>query len=91
MEDNSEYDDMIESILNYFPYVIEEEFESFLESIKTKVSDRDFKVFDCILFFDEFYYSVVEEELQRLEMILNIDLWKNHTSFMDFVESCISI
>lgn len=78
-------------ILDYFPFVDIEEFEAFINTLETKVADRDLKIFNSMLYFGDYYYHFVEGELERLEMILGIDLSKNLSDFMSFIEACINI
>ncbi len=78
-------------VLDYFPYVDVDDFDFFLNSLKTRVADRDLKLFNCILYFNDFYYSFIEPELERVEMILEIDLNKSLLEFMNFIEGCINI
>jgi hypothetical protein len=80
-----------EIVVNYFPFVDIEELYDFVNSLKTKVANRELKVFDSILYFQDFYFSFMENELKRLEMLLEIDIVRDMSDFMNFLEDCIKI
>lgn len=76
----------------WFPFPINDDlFLEFIESTKSTMIDQEFKRWCLVLFFQDFYHLFMSEELDRIEMICDIELIKSHCDFMNFIEECITI